>query len=96
MLASDEQVVVLALELAGDLGEVVADVAQVLARAAAEPGEVADRLRGGPEVVALVGEQPVVLADLLAQPVDLRELLAAGAVEHLGLERVDPRPRSPR
>ena len=82
------------MELAGDLREVVADVAQVLLRAAREAGEVADRLGGRLEVVALLGDEPVVLADLLAQAVDARELLAAGALEDLGLERRRPASRS--
>src|SRR3954466_5106813 len=48
-----QEVLVLALELPGDLGEVVADVAQVLAAPAREVGQVADRLGGLREVVAL-------------------------------------------
>ena len=39
------QVVRLAVELAGHLREVVADVAQVLARAARQPGQLVDRGR---------------------------------------------------
>ena len=54
-----------------------------------EAGEVADRVGRGLEAVALLAHQPVVLAHLLPQPVDPRELLAAGALEHLALERVD-------
>ena len=63
-------------------------------RAAAEAGEVAGSPRRGLEAVALRADQPVQLADVLLEPVDARELLAAGARQHLALERVDLRSRS--
>ena len=90
------QVVVLALELAADLREVVADVAQVLARAAAEAGELEDPLGGGLELVALAGDQPLELVHLLLAPVDAPQQLAPGPLEHVGLERGRSAPRARR
>ena len=66
---SAEQVVDLALELARDLDQVVADVAQVRARALGQALEAEDRLARGLELVALGGDEPVQLADALLEPV---------------------------
>src|SRR5215210_1717352 len=84
------QVLLLAVQLAGDLGEVVADVAQVLARAAGEAGQVEDDLGAGGEAVALGHDPAGQLLDVLLEAVDLRQLLLTRAGEQdLGLERVD-------
>ena len=79
-------------QLAGDLDEVVADVAQVLPRAALEPGELQDRRTGRGELLALRHDPALDLLDLLLEAVDLAELRLEHVVEHLGLEGVDPRP----
>src|SRR5215217_1936994 len=83
------EVVGLARQLARDLREVVADVAQVLVRALAQTGQLADRVRGGQVVIALRARHPQQLTHVLAQPVDRRQLLAARPQEHFALERVD-------
>ena len=44
---------------------------------------------GGLELVALGGGEPVQLADVLLEAVAARQVLLAGAGEHLGLELVD-------
>ena len=78
------------MQLARDLDEVVADVAQVLARAAGEPGELEDRVRAGGEAVALGHDAARQVVHTLLEAVDLGQLLAARPREQdVALERVD-------
>ena len=88
-LREGEQILGLAAELARDLREVVADVAQVGLGALGEPLEVEDRDVGGLELVALGGGEAVQLADVLLEAVGARQVLLAGTAQHLGLELVD-------
>ena len=88
-LRQRREVVDLALELAGDLDQVVADVAQVRARAELEALEPEDRLARGLELVALGGDEPVELVHALLEPVAAAQVLAPRAVRA-------PRPRARR
>ena len=84
------EVLLLAVQLAGDLGEVVADVAQVLARAAREAGQVEDRVRAAGEAVALGDDAAGELVDALLEAVDLaRAARGSGGRAGCALERVD-------
>ena len=77
-LREREQVLGLALELARDLVQVVADVAQVGLGALGEALEPEDRVVRGLELVALGGGEPVQLADVLLEPVAAGQLLRCG------------------
>src|SRR4051794_22999135 len=80
------EVVLLAVQFAGDLGEVVADVAEVLAGAAREPRQVEDDLGAALQAVALRRDAALQLRDVLLEAIDLPELLATGPGEqHLAL-----------
>ena len=84
------EVLLLTMQLSGDLHQMVADVAEVLLRAAREAGQVEDRLRAGEEMVALGHDAPVELLHVLLEAVDLGQLLVPGLGEqHLRLDRVD-------
>src|SRR4051794_22644333 len=88
-LREREQVVELALELAGDLRQVVADVTQVGPRALGQPLQAEDHLVRGLELLVLGGGDPVQLADVLLEPVAAREVLPARPGQDLDLKRVD-------
>src|SRR3954463_9032602 len=84
------EVLVLAGQRAGGLAEMVPDVAQVLARALREAGEVEDHLRAGLEAVALRDDPPGEPLDVLLQAVGIRELpLPRATKQNLALDRVD-------